>query len=719
MGLSEFLEKLEEPEQQKLRVFYLDYEKLYILLQTIGQEKCERLLVEEDAPPQTHAKALASFMSCLREEVERLNSYCKLEAEVLLEGISGLFSQISSRELSMDDMEDLRRQARKLTAFILVFERFCLNNSWAFKDIVAALDETEKSDESSWFLPYLQGTFLCSIKFESFVVSLSSFWHRLRDIREAKLGSVWVPPVSFERKTTKFLIRPADVTRVKLLVCEHLPVLLFGHAENEEFDPLATLSLNSLQQEDSGRIASIYLDNEALDTYHGRMNREEGAPLLRVRWYGKRETYSFDNVCFLERKTHHEHFVMSKSIKERIQITSKESREFVFGKNVNLIAKTSADLNPVAVEKKNKLAGECCHFRDSRKLIPSIRTVYNRTAFQNASNNDVRISIDTNVHMFDELNANYSKTSQQFTSVEEFPWPSDHVHIFPYAILEIKLKMGTGPPPDFIKSLVDSDLLVQRHKFSKFVHATCMFHYTRIRVWPYWVGAQSELQEMSGLTASTHGPEHWLHVGPESKFHEDPQEAWMARTTEFEADSIELIEAGSTNDDETGGSEDKWMICFQDISPTVAYDGYKEEEARLQEVRQQIDRKIASTMQLQGFTSRRRMKIEPKTLFALDRTLIRYATFCLFLALGAVWLIEIGYYGLAIVQTGFATFLGVHVAIRHFRLRKAIRERRYGYQYDTVWVPTLVVVAMLPYLFTSIYYSYLLSVSYEGSGQAT
>ena len=40
--------------------------------------------------------------------------------------------------------------------------------------------------------------------------------------------AVWTPPTTFERRTTKYWIRPRDVLRVKLATCKHLPVLVFG-----------------------------------------------------------------------------------------------------------------------------------------------------------------------------------------------------------------------------------------------------------------------------------------------------------------------------------------------------------------------------------------------------------------------------------------------------------------------------------------------------------
>jgi SPX domain protein involved in polyphosphate accumulation len=40
-----------------------------------------------------------------------------------------------------------------------------------------------------------------------------------------------------------------------------------------------------LDAQDGDTIVSVYFDNPALDQYHARLNREEGATLIRIRWY--------------------------------------------------------------------------------------------------------------------------------------------------------------------------------------------------------------------------------------------------------------------------------------------------------------------------------------------------------------------------------------------------------------------------------------------------
>lgn len=52
---------------------------------------------------------------------------------------------------------------------------------------------------------------------------------------------------------------------------------------------------------DAQLINSVYLDNDSLELYHGRLDKKPGALALRLRWYGPQP-----KLVFMERKTHRE-----------------------------------------------------------------------------------------------------------------------------------------------------------------------------------------------------------------------------------------------------------------------------------------------------------------------------------------------------------------------------------------------------------------------------
>jgi SPX domain protein involved in polyphosphate accumulation len=68
---------------------------------------------------------------------------------------------------------------------------------------------------------------------------------------------------------------------------------------------------------DSQFTNSVYLDNDQLELYHGRLDKTPGAIALRLRWYGSEDP----DTVFVERKTHSEKWAGEMSVKERFMVS--------------------------------------------------------------------------------------------------------------------------------------------------------------------------------------------------------------------------------------------------------------------------------------------------------------------------------------------------------------------------------------------------------------
>lgn len=105
------------------------------------------------------------------------------------------------------------------------------------------------------------------------LLKLSLLYGAIRARRDpaaaAKENGGWKAPESFTRKTTKYLLRPADLLRVKTMIIRHLPVLIFLKPEkhNERNKPLVSLDEDKAAREasDSSLITSVYCDNYTHD----------------------------------------------------------------------------------------------------------------------------------------------------------------------------------------------------------------------------------------------------------------------------------------------------------------------------------------------------------------------------------------------------------------------------------------------------------------------
>lgn len=75
---------------------------------------------------------------------------------------------------------------------------------------------------------------------------------------------------AFERATAKYWIHPDNITEVKAIIMLHLPVLIFNR--DKKYEPT------------DSAISSVYVDNDNFDLYTGRLQRDEGAEAIRLRW---------------------------------------------------------------------------------------------------------------------------------------------------------------------------------------------------------------------------------------------------------------------------------------------------------------------------------------------------------------------------------------------------------------------------------------------------
>ncbi|KAI9315682.1 VTC domain-containing protein [Dichotomocladium elegans] len=308
---------------------------------------------------------------------------------------------------------------------------------------------------------------------------------------------------AFERATAKYWIHPDNITEVKAIIMLHLPVLIFDR--EKKYEPT------------DSAISSVYFDNTNLDLYTSRLQRDEGAEAIRFRWYGPVESQNI----FIERKTHHAQWLNGTSVKDRFRLSEPQVNSFVRGElTADMIAQSlrqdnvdSATVNSVHFIAK----GVQSSFRDKR-LEPVLRVFYNRTAFQLPGDQRLRISLDTDLtfiredHNDGRLRRQPSHNWRRNDIGIDYPFsyvrPEDDILRFPYAVLETKLQTHLGQEaPDWLTSLVESHLVHEVPRFSKYLHGACHFNRERLALLPWWlaeldVDIRKPRAENIGLTRS-------------------------------------------------------------------------------------------------------------------------------------------------------------------------------------------------------------------------
>ncbi|KAG2182909.1 hypothetical protein INT44_005890 [Umbelopsis vinacea] len=362
--------------------------------------------------------------------------------------------------------------------------KFTRYNYLGFQKLLKKHDKYTGGNMRQQFVPKFQAKPLDKQRFDVVIVRISTL-HDLCQLKgEARTGNAAAggDQNAFERATAKYWIHPDNITEVKAIILFHLPVLVFN--------------TNKPYEAADSAISSVYFDNEDYDLYTGRLQRDEGAEAIRFRWYGPVDS---PNI-FIERKTHHAAWLDGASVKDRFRLKEPQVNNFVTGAyTADQIAedmRRKGDMEENAISEAHFIAqGIQTSFRE-KHLDPTLRVFYNRTAFQIPGDQRLRLSLDTDLTFIREDNRDGSQRRDANN------WRRDDLGIdhpfsyvtqqdilrFPYAVLETKLQTHLGQePPEWLTKLLESSLVHEVPRFSKYLHGASHFYRDSMPLLPWWL----------------------------------------------------------------------------------------------------------------------------------------------------------------------------------------------------------------------------------------
>jgi len=350
----------------------------------------------------------------------------------------------------------------------LALEKFVNLNYQAFEKLLKNHDKLMSATPChQFYMTKLRNQEWIRNDFSDIFVALSDCHSLLRQDDSGKANED--AKQDFVRNTKKYWVPVENVSAIKHLVLQHLPVFRMWTGTG-----------------DSQLVNSVYFDNRQMQLYHGRMDKTPGAIALRLRWYGTEI-----KTVFVERKTHLDSWTGNVSVKERFTLPENLVVPFLNGSyTVNEYAddmkhkgKKDAD-----IEAACKLFSQIARAIHSKQLGPTVRTQYMRTAFQIPFDSSVRISLDTNLCMVREDVCGYASTiTERWRRDERIPVKaSEHTH-FPHAVLEVKLQGDVENPPQWVKDMLESGMVTEVYKFSKFIHGGAVLLTELVAAAPYWI----------------------------------------------------------------------------------------------------------------------------------------------------------------------------------------------------------------------------------------
>ncbi|KAK3826015.1 MAG: vacuolar transporter chaperone complex subunit [Benniella sp.] len=428
------------------------------------------------------------FVELLERELEKVYSFQNVKIGEIRRKLS--YYNTQAQEFKKNGAQEetwraLEVELLRLIAEVDVLARYTRLNYTGFLKIVKKHDK-----QTGWMLKSIFHVRLNTKPFhkenyDAIIVRLSAIYHivvaRGQKLKGDDQFSNW-NSAAFVRDTTKYWIHPDNITEVKLVIMKHLPVLLFNTKKEYE--------------DNDSAISSVYVDNDAFECYQGRLEKTDMAQAIRIRWYGPTPT---DNgQCFLERKVHREKWTGEQSVKERFPIKTKYINPYLTGdytmdvKFAKLRARGQKSVKDV--ELMQKLANEVQTSIVTKRMRPSIRAFYRRTAFQLHNDARVRISLDTELALIREDDYGRVRAGDNWKREDigiDWPFkqlPAEDITRFPYAVLEVKLQTQHGQePPAWIIELINSHLVESCPRFSKYIHGVATLLEDKIQILPFWL----------------------------------------------------------------------------------------------------------------------------------------------------------------------------------------------------------------------------------------
>ncbi|KAG0254472.1 vacuolar transporter chaperone [Mortierella polycephala] len=429
------------------------------------------------------------FVELLERELEKVYSFQNVKVGEVQRKLS--YYHIQSQDLKKNGAEEetwraLEIELYRLIAEIDVLAKYTRLNYTGFLKIVKKHDK-----QTGWMLKSIFHVRLNTKPFhkenyDAVIVRLSSIYHivqaRGKKLKGDDQFANW-DSSAFVRDTTKYWVHPDNITEVKLVIMKHLPVLLFNTKKEYE--------------ENDAAISSVYVDNEEFECYQGRLEKSDMAQAIRIRWYGPTPTNN--GQCFLERKVHREKWTGEQSVKERFPIKTKYIDPYLAGDytmDVKFAKLRSRGQKSVKdVDLMQKLADEVQQSIVTKRMRPTIRAFYRRTAFQLQNDARVRISLDTELALIREDDFGGNTRAGDHWKREDIgiDWPfkqlpAGDITRFPYAVLEVKLQTHHGQePPAWIVELINSHLVESCPRFSKYIHGVATLLEDKIQILPFWL----------------------------------------------------------------------------------------------------------------------------------------------------------------------------------------------------------------------------------------
>ena len=167
--------------------------------------------------PQAQADQLPEvlFQNALDSELEKVNRFCLLEEEVLLNDIRSVIRDLRSVDrTSNESLEVLRTETDRIADELVAFGSFISLNHTAFRKITKKESKIHKTSSASWFMANVARAPFMNVDFDRLLTALSICFNLLRDPDTERIG---IPPTPKDSQAKPARVVSAWISEDELL----------------------------------------------------------------------------------------------------------------------------------------------------------------------------------------------------------------------------------------------------------------------------------------------------------------------------------------------------------------------------------------------------------------------------------------------------------------------------------------------------------------------
>jgi SPX domain protein involved in polyphosphate accumulation/uncharacterized membrane protein YidH (DUF202 family) len=701
MKFGEYLHAQKAPEWQN---YYIDYDQLKLLIKELEETLLAAAPINQrtaslSVPLPTNAAGMPveqmsqeNFYAFLEQEMRKIEQFTKKQVDQIRRNLSEAERKINLALAGLTakseaELEALKSQVEQAGEDFLKLEKYVNLNFMGFHKILKKHDKHLPNPCRTFYTARLHEQSWVRGDYSDVLVTMSRVYSKLRGDQEIEEQEN--AKQDFVRSTRKYWVHTEHISAVKYSVLQHLPVFLQKTMAGET---------------DSQLINSVYLDNHAMELYHGRLEKSPGAIALRFRWYGT----GTPETVFVERKTHRESWAGEVSVKERFIINEKQVPSLLTGG-----FDVEGEVKKLRAKKKSEddvkewldLTTEVIQAINSKQLVPTMRTQYMRTAFQIPFDATVRVSLDTNLCMISERTKD-TLSGQRWYRDPSQAVPLTEITRFPHAVLEIKLQLeDESKTPQWVSDLINSGMLLEVHKFSKFIHGCAVLMPDDVRAVPYWIddatladsigqsGASSLLAESTGAN------QYYNHLLP----HDSTGEIKQKPKPRVQPESLNAIEDAH---EAVRGSTEWANFCGADgiLDCNASCDDFLEQYCEF------ADSATSDRITVQ--------KVEPKLFFANERTFLSWLQMGVLMSSIAIGILAFSArhsqsQAIAVLIMPISLLFVIY-ALRTFLVRNEKIKTRDANRWDDPYGPVILTVFLI--LTLLVQFSLKVAAMYKSSG---